>query len=257
MLVAAAWLLKTALAPVTESQSASTLTVMRDIGWSIPNVRTMVYTRTKDLIPNAMIANSPQLVLSWVYFSYNGLLTLLAMAREWESYALHQKGLRVSGAPQGKQRSTYFLQLPYRLAIPFMIVSALLHWLVSQSLFLVSVQSYSYTTDQGWTLQLNHPSTRVSIGYSLLPMVTGVATGSFLLVSVIVAGCMRFRTGMPVVGCCSAAMSAACQPLEEDDGEAAIAAVQWGAMGRLNCGWKHCGFQRGEVLQPHVGGMYR
>jgi hypothetical protein len=34
------------------------------------------------------MANSPQVILSWVYFSYNGLLTLLALARECESWAL-------------------------------------------------------------------------------------------------------------------------------------------------------------------------
>ncbi|KAF2028392.1 hypothetical protein EK21DRAFT_27986, partial [Setomelanomma holmii] len=117
--------------------TVSRLTMIMSLGFGKLDVRTMIQNHTKDLITNAMVVNSPQLVLSWVYFSYNGLLTLLALAREWESYALHRKGLRISGVPQGAQRSTYFLQLPYRIGLPFMAISAFLHWLVSQSFFLV------------------------------------------------------------------------------------------------------------------------
>lgn len=172
---------------------------------------------------------------------------------------LHRKGLRVSDAPQGKQRATYFLQLPYRLAIPFMLISGFLHWIVSQSFFLVSVQTYSYDTDEpeGWKLQLDHPATRVSIGYSLFPMVVGVVFGGVLLVAIITAGFVRFKTGMPVVGSCSAAISAACQPIDEDDGDTAVAAVQWGEMGRSRNGIRHCGFSREEVREPLVGEWYR
>ncbi|KAH4938710.1 hypothetical protein HBI79_057550 [Parastagonospora nodorum] len=259
MLIAAIFLLNKGFKSANPNASVSPLTIMKSIGWSAPDVRTMIYGPTKDLIANAIIANSPQLILSWVYFSYNGLLTLLAMAREWESYMLHRKGLRVSDAPQGKQRSTYFLQLPYRLAIPFMFVSGFLHWIVSQSFFLVSVQTYSYDADDpvGWKLQLDHPATRVSIGYSLFPMVVGVVFGGVLLVAIIAAGCARFKTGMPVVGSCSAAISAACQPLGEDDGDAAVAAIQWGEMGRCRNGIRHCGFSREEVREPLIGEWYR
>jgi hypothetical protein len=56
--------------------------------------------------------------------------------------AYHRKGLRVSENPRGAQRSTYFLQLPYRYAIPLLIVSSAMHWMVSQSLFLVTVLRY-------------------------------------------------------------------------------------------------------------------
>jgi hypothetical protein len=179
------------------------------------------------------------------------LLTLLALAREWESYALQRKGLRVSGVPQGKQRLTYFLQLPYRIAVPFTVLSAVLHWLVSQSFFLISVQLYGYTTD-GWRPIYNNMVTRVFLGYSLQPMVV-----AFLLFAILGAGCMPFKTAMSVVGNCSAAISAACQPLEEDDGEAAVSAVQWGVIGRSKSGIEHCGFSRHVVAEPIVGQRYR
>jgi hypothetical protein len=226
------------------------------LGWGKVNVRTMIRTAAPDLITNAIVANSPQVVLSWVYFSYNGLLTLLAVARECESYALQRKGLRVSGVPQGKQRSTYFLQLPYRIALPFTMVSAFLHWLVSQSFFLVSVQLYGRTA-AGWMPIRNNSATRVSLAYSLQPMVVALATGGALLVAILAAGCVPFKTAMPVVGNCSAAIAAACQPLEEDDAEAETSAVQWGVMGTFKNGNEHCGFSRGEVHEPVVGTRYR
>jgi hypothetical protein len=253
----AAGLLKYGVEDTALNEDVSPITIMTSRGWGKADMRSMIYGATKDLITNAMFVNSPQLVLSWVYFSYNGLLTLLAVAREWESYALHRKGLRISNRQEGKQRSTYFLQLPYRIAIPFMIVSAFLHWLVSQSFFLVSVQVYRYDAAEGWVPALNNAASRFSIGYSPLPMLVGVATGGLLLVGILAAGFAPFKTAMPVVSSCSAAISAACQPLEEDDSEAAISAVQWGVMGRLKNGFKHCGFSSKDVGQPVVGRSYR
>lgn len=41
--------------------------------------------------------------------------------------------------PQGEQRSTYWLQLPYAYSIPLITASATLHWLISQSIFLMRV----------------------------------------------------------------------------------------------------------------------
>lgn len=67
----------------------------------------------------------------------------MALAHEWSQYAVQRKGLRVSAQPRGAQRSTYFLSLPYRNAIPFIILSTLMHWLMSESLFLVMIEAYT------------------------------------------------------------------------------------------------------------------
>lgn len=56
--------------------------------------------------------------------------------------ATTRKGLRVT-APRGEQRSSYFLQLPYRWAVPLMIVSGALHWLMSQTIFPVRLETRS------------------------------------------------------------------------------------------------------------------
>lgn len=69
----------------------------------------------------------------------------LLAEREWNQFARKARGLRISSIPSSSQRSSYFLQLPYRFAIPIMLLSGVLHWLVSQSIFLVAVETY----DQG------------------------------------------------------------------------------------------------------------
>jgi hypothetical protein len=90
-----------------------------------------------------MIANSPQLVVSLIYLSYNATMTSMLLAHEWSGFSTRRKPLRVSTTLQGHQRSAYFLQLPYRYALPLLATSTLLHWLASESIFVVSVQLYN------------------------------------------------------------------------------------------------------------------
>lgn len=61
------------------------------------------------------------------------------MSREWAQFASTRRTLRVS-KPQGQQRSTYWLQLPYRYSVPLMGAMVLLHWLMSRGLFLASIR---------------------------------------------------------------------------------------------------------------------
>lgn len=122
---------------------------------------------------------------------------------------------------------------------------------------MVSAQLWSYSAVERKTQTFVNPASRVSIGYLILSMVVGVGTGGCLLVGIIAVGFTRLQTTMPVVSSCSAAISAACQPLEEDDSEAAVSAVHWGVMGRFQKKFEHCGFPRRAVRQPVVGRMYR
>lgn len=59
----------------------------------------------------ALLANLPQLVLSFLYLAYNGLWTCMLLGVEWNEFAFKRKGLRVTH-PEGKQRGTYWLSLP-------------------------------------------------------------------------------------------------------------------------------------------------
>ena len=60
-----------------------------------------------------MLVNTPQLILSLLYFAYNSIVTSVFLSRELCHFAYERKGLRVSlPEPEGAQRNTYFLSIP-------------------------------------------------------------------------------------------------------------------------------------------------
>ncbi|KAL4888475.1 hypothetical protein BDV59DRAFT_206058 [Aspergillus ambiguus] len=167
------------------------------------------------LIPNILIANLPQTIFSLIYFCTNSVFTTMALAVEWSSYAIHRKGLRVFASPQGAQRSSYFLSLPYRYAVPFMALSTVLHWLISQSLFLVSVEVYDSDFNRRPAGDI------IPCGYLPVGVVSGLSVSGFVVVCLIgIMGFNHFKSGMPLAGSCSLAISAACHPYLSAEGEA-------------------------------------
>lgn len=49
-----------------------------------------------DMIALVLTANLPRVILSFLYFAYNGLFTAMMLGYEWTSYVNKRKGLRVS-----------------------------------------------------------------------------------------------------------------------------------------------------------------
>jgi hypothetical protein len=86
-------------------------------------------------------ANYWQIIISFLYLAYNALLTCQLVSEEWGGYASERKTLRVSH-PLGIQRSSYFISMPMKYGIPLLGANATLHWLVSQSVFVVSTTTY-------------------------------------------------------------------------------------------------------------------
>ncbi|EFR01229.1 hypothetical protein MGYG_04233 [Nannizzia gypsea CBS 118893] len=211
------------------------------------------------LISNTLIANLPQLVYSIIYFAYNGILTTMAMSAEWSKYATQRKGLRVSAAPRIAQRSKYFLSLPYRYAIPLMAASSILHWLISQSLFLVGVEAYDQNLQRD-------PASDISVcGYSPTAIVCSISLGMAMVCCLVGLGFKRFKSGMPVVGSCSLAIAAACFPNpsihdpEQQAGSTSDAAcfpLKWGVVPWNERSTGHCAFSSREVTMPIDGNLY-
>lgn len=81
-----------------------------------------------------LLANTPQLLLSLIYLTFNSLLTQICMAREWASFSTVYQPLRVTD-PKGEQVSTYRLQLPYAWSIPTILLSIVLHYLLSSTCY--------------------------------------------------------------------------------------------------------------------------
>ena len=174
------------------------------------------------------------------------------LAQEWSSYAENRKPLRVSSPSKG-QRSTYTLQLPYKYAIPLLVVSGALHWFVSQSIFLANINVYDPDGHRNPKLSFS------TCGYSPISMIFVIIFGGLLLLFVLALGARQFKTSMPLVGSCSAAISAACHPpLEELKLHAEQRPLQWGVvsgMGDMN-GNAHCSFSMNPVTAPQDDGTY-
>lgn len=194
-----------------------------------------------ELISAVLFANLPQVVLSFVYLSFNALITSMLLVNEYAGYEVQRKGLRVT-TPRGQQRSTYWLQIPFTYGIPIIAVSATLHWLISQAVFLVRVEYDSI----GSSTYANSVS---AVGLSPAPMMVVLLLGGSLTTIAIAMSFIKLKgTSMPVAASCSRAIAAAAhRPVEDVD--AAVLPVQWGeveVMGNADVG--HCCFTSREVL---------
>ena len=192
-----------------------------------------------------LIANSPQIILSFLYFAYNGIFTCMLLAEEWSAYGFQRKFLRVT-TPRGQQRSTYRLQLPYRYGVPLLIASSILHWLVSQSIFLARVIVIDSQNLEVVDVGLS------TCGYSPIAIIFTIIFGSVIVLVGIANGLRKARLGMPLVGSCSAAISAACHPPMEDV-DASLKRVMWGVAAEGSSNTSQCSFTSFKVEVPVVG----
>jgi hypothetical protein len=132
---------------------------------------TSLATAMKGFLSIVFFANMWQLLLSLLYMCINALLTCFSVEAEWQSYAVERKNLRVS-SPIGQQRSTYFLSLPWRYGLPLMATFTILHWTLSQSIFLTVVSVYK---PKGFDEE------RLFLGSSPRPLMASKSTPSFFL----------------------------------------------------------------------------
>lgn len=205
-------------------------------------------TDTQGFISSVLLANLPQVVLSFIYLMYNGLFTCMHLAHEYTGYGIHRKALRVT-APRGQQRSTYWLQLPYTYGLPLIIASGVLHWLCSQSLFLARIL---YRANA-----LGEPDKTVSaVGYSCAPIVCIIVLGSCMVVFAFLMGFRKLQSHMPLARSCSAMMAAAARRPAKDV-DAAILPVKWGVVADSSGDVvAHCSFTSEEVTDLQEGKLY-
>jgi hypothetical protein len=215
-----------------------------------------------DFVSSAMVVNSPQLVLSAIYLIFNRAMTTFALSKEVNNFSIRPKGLRVSSVPDGAQRSEYFLQLPYRFALPLMFFSGILHWLCSQSFFLVSIfEQTLMESDHSYFTYNDRYRAGEHLAWSYSPVAIFILA---ILISIMYAllvgfGSWRLKTGMPISGSCSVVISAMChQPADEDGNEAVVKPVAWGvSFEEVQAGVDvvECSFSSREMRQPSAKDM--
>ncbi|KAI1486567.1 hypothetical protein F5X96DRAFT_681907 [Biscogniauxia mediterranea] len=150
-----------------------------------------------------LLANSPQLLLSFCYLAYNNLFTRLQMAREWALFSDGYHPLRVTNP-----------KLPYKYSIPLIAVSIFLHWLLSNTIYVfVSIGGY-YGTDNFLASVTPDPSlpanTAVAVGYSTPSLLTLMAVSVALICVPALLGLKRLPPNITNPGSNSLALSAAC-----------------------------------------------
>ena len=218
---------------------------------------------TAGLLRDVLVANSFQLALSTTYFLYNSLYTAQCSAIEWASYTIKRRPLRVT-YPRGQQRSTYWLQLPYTYGLLLTTFLMLMHFLISQAIFLVRVQWY---TEAGILSKSFYIS---DVGFSPLAILVSCCVGALLILFQVGNSLRPLKANIPLHGNNSVAISAACHPgtrSENDQGvlfrhpeaNMALRTVMWGAMvqpkGENERG--HCSFTADQVEMPERGRRYQ
>jgi len=186
----------------------------------------------KATIWNAWLANMPQVLLSLCYLNLNTIRTSMASTAEWNDFAISRKGLRAT-KPIGDQRSTYFLQLPYKWSLPLVITSGGLHWILSQTFFISRIDRYNIDgTLTSWT-------SACGISFSGLVVFCSVCVA--LVTTVRWIGRRPMMPRLPLAENCSLMVSAACHPGSKET-EAHLGKVKWGVIpgtGRCSLSSKH------------------
>ncbi|KAI2473651.1 hypothetical protein F4781DRAFT_440988 [Annulohypoxylon bovei var. microspora] len=215
----------------------------------------------KGLILNVLLANIPQLIVSILYIFYNTMLSTFLVQREFSRmYRKQRKPLRVS-EPVGIQRSSYFISLPLRYGIPLYTTSALIHWLISQSLFLARITAICADGDAeacpgGKADLANSFST---CGYSPIAIVATLIVAGVILVAITAMGFRKYDGTMRMVSTNSMAISAACHVLPEDIKDGYLLPVQWGVVEMKN-GVGKCAFTTApsdRIRMPETGLKYK
>lgn len=200
------------------------------------------------LLPAVLLANLPQLIVSFIYVSYNSVWTSMLMGLEWSQYGHIRQPLRVS-YPAGLQRSTYCLQIPYRYGVVLMLLIGSIHLLISESIFVIRLQVFTFEGKE----DLYQSS--VMCGYSLLALLVTIVVGAVAVLGLVGFDFHRYEPGMSLMGCSSAAISAACHLRPDEKVDAALQPLQWGAMPSEGENG-HCCFSTGPVLLPEENKTY-
>jgi hypothetical protein len=206
------------------------------------------------VLGGVILANTPQMVLSYLYLAFNAVYTEMLVAKEWSSYVDGRKALRVT-APIGQQRTSYWLSVPFRFALPMTIMSGLLHWLTSSGFFAAHVTILDALDRSKIAKDIS------TCGFSPIAMILTIITATIVYGSGLYMSMFKYTKGIPLASSCSAAISAACHPPAEDV-NAGLLPIQWGATTH-DRGVKtstgaigHCCFTSLPVKQPKTGRRY-
>lgn len=121
---------------------------------------------------------------------------------------------------------------------------------MSQSLFLALVDVINDTGE------LDDSNSISTVGYSCIAIFFSIMVGVVAVTGGVLNGFRRYNAGIPLVGSCSAAISAACHR-PSDDSSASLLPLQWGCVDADKGGdIQHCSLSSFEITAPKDGHFY-
>lgn len=199
------------------------------------------------LLQHVVLVNLPRVIVSCLYFTFNAVITSMVSADEWSRYTVQRKALRTTD-PRGAQRSTYWLGLPWTYALSMGFANFILHWLISQSIFL----SRSEVVDTGGQVD---PMSYFQIATSPSAFLASILFATIMGLAARLIGMRKLKPSV-LVGNNSLAIAAACHPPDDDIG-AELKKVNWGAVSHERDGIPgHCCFTSKDVVEPRRGRLY-
>ncbi|KAJ5094633.1 hypothetical protein N7456_010494 [Penicillium angulare] len=221
-----------------------------------------LYQDHPTMMSYVVVANTPQLLVTMCYYCYNAVLSSMLAASEFDSYAKKRKALRVHWPVKGsEQRTTYWLSVPYRYCVPVLALYMVLHWLISQAIFYLSLIPYTPFDQVAEGESIN------AVGFTSSYVFLALLVGIIMVTIPCSLAWRKFKSNMPLAGSCSAAISAACHPpAHEDLHRAVLGKVKWG---QVNLPGQpidslqpndsengHCTFTSLETVDPTLTTMY-
>lgn len=239
--------------------SAATVLTIFDTPDTTP--RTKIFTSARILLKMVVVANAPQVLVSCLYFAYNAIYTSMLQASEVAGFTTTRKALRTTN-PQGAQRSSYWLSLPFSYALPLAGASSLLHWLISRALFLARTEVID-----SWSADVEDVSF-IEVAYSPLAILLSMLWGIVLLLAMLANGLRKLPPNAILIGGNSLALAAACQNANSAGHERRP--VMWGVQKEMEIHegagdvddeaareeYLHCCFSADEVEPLSAGRKY-
>ena len=159
-----------------------------------------------------------------------------------------RKTLRVT-TPIDGQRSTHFLSLPYRYAVPLTVTSGVMHWLLSLTIFLTRLEMRDGKGN------FKPGGSLCTCGYSVLSLIVLMGVLYLGMMCTFISSYRHIEEKLPLAANCSLVLSAACHP-PPDDVDAYKRPVRWGVVHSRFQGIGHCSITSEEVTQPQAGKKY-
>ena len=195
----------------------------------------------------------------------------MLLSSELARYAYDRKTLRVS-EPCKPQRSTYWLQLPYRWSVPLMVCMAVLHWLVSEALATANITALdlhgrpisvsAYYPDvphshPGVGDEEGLPTSWYGLYWSPAATLAAVCLGALMILFIFILGCWKYPSGIPVISSNTLALSAACHPSMTEPEDMVLRPLKYGVLQACSDKTvKATGFSAGEIGPLRAGEVY-